>query len=304
MASLPSPASWRRRSSPAEQTASSSAPETTENPQNTSSDSEAILINSPRNAESSATKSEEQDSAPKTPTEQPRTCWICQMDDTEDTPETSEWRTPCPCSLTAHDSCLLEWIASEEAPQPGDIARNRQLKCPQCQAEIKIQRPKDYLVAVVELVQRLVRFAIIPSALTGLVGCVYSGLLVHGFNSMQLVFGVDETAAILSRSLRDRTYYDAPLYAGSEVIGALTRYLSPFFPTSKFFQGDNFTFFIGLPLIGPSLILLRSKFGDKAFAWTLPIVSKFTISLGGFDMLTQLVSPRQIPPICRVASIS
>ncbi|KAF8852842.1 hypothetical protein BDZ45DRAFT_694712 [Acephala macrosclerotiorum] len=201
-----------------------------------------------------------------TPPREVRLCWICQQDDTEDTPENNVWRTPCPCSLTAHDACLLEWITSEEAPKPGEIAHNHKIKCPQCQAEIRIQRPKDYLVGVVDKVQWAAKRAMLPTALCAALGCVYSGLLAYGWNAMSLVFGAEETTNILKGGfLLPTQYYEA--YFRKVQQGS--RLLFPFFPAPDV-PGNPLLFSV-VPLIGPALVLLRTSVADQAFPLLLPL---------------------------------
>ncbi|KUJ07485.1 uncharacterized protein LY89DRAFT_536616, partial [Mollisia scopiformis] len=186
-----------------------------------------------------------------------RTCWICQQDDTEDTPENNVWRTPCPCSLTAHDSCLLEWIANEEAPKPGELAHNHKIVCPQCQAQINIQRPRDYLVAVVENIQWAAKWAMVPAATSATIGFAYSGLLVYGMNAMTLVFGAEETQEILRNGFREAD--PGPMGPYLPLIRSGLRVMDPFLPVM---ENSNPTLYYAVPLIAPALILFRTKVAD------------------------------------------
>jgi hypothetical protein len=268
MASAPSQAS-SRRSSPSEHRNSSPTQQSPEeSPSTNPLTTEPILINNPprHTSDASPKTTPPSTTSPTEPSRGVRTCWICQQDDTDDTPENTVWRTPCPCSLEAHDSCLLEWIANEEAPKPGELAHNHHIKCPQCQAEIHIERPKDYLVTVVDRIQRFARGMIIPTALGGTIGCVYSGLLVYGLQSMQFVFGYDEVQAILARNQRPATDSRSWLKTIHRIVGSMDL----FFPGPNF-QG-NLKLFFGLPLIAPALIILRTKMSDQAFALLLPLV--------------------------------
>ena len=52
---------------------------------------------------------------------EPRRCWICLQDESEDITHTSEWRSPCKCKLQAHEECLLEWIADLETPKRDNL---------------------------------------------------------------------------------------------------------------------------------------------------------------------------------------
>lgn len=81
-------------------------------------DSQTLLLNSHKvNADEKQTEAPQQ-SATTAPQQQedeePRRCWICFNDETEDDATTSEWRSPCTCSLVAHEKCLLDWIADME----------------------------------------------------------------------------------------------------------------------------------------------------------------------------------------------
>jgi hypothetical protein len=107
---------------------------------------------------------------------------------------------------------------------------------------------------------------IIPTALGGTIGCVYSGLLVYGLQSMQFVFGYDEVQAILARNQRPATDSRSWLKTIHRIVGSMDL----FFPGPNF-QG-NLKLFFGLPLIAPALIILRTKMSDQAFALLLPLV--------------------------------
>lgn len=232
----------------------------------TLSESQNVVLNNPQ----STIKASSSQPAVQIPSEDVRRCWICQGDETEDLPENSAWRTPCPCSLTAHDRCLLEWISNEEAPKPGEIAHNHTIKCPQCKAEYKISRPRDYLVAVVDLVQKAARGMILPAGFSAVLGCVYSGFFVYGLNAMQMVFGSEETRRMLAPAMRGGLFE-----AGSAArrLSRMMQTMDPFFPTEA---QASLQLMFGLPLIAPSLILLRTNLADQAFALLLPLVSTFS----------------------------
>jgi hypothetical protein len=70
-------------------------------------------------------------------------CFICLQNDT-DTPNAT-WVNPCPCSLEAHEECMLDWVADMETSQ----GRSKNgLRCPACKAPIKIQEPYDLFIAL------------------------------------------------------------------------------------------------------------------------------------------------------------
>jgi hypothetical protein len=80
------------------------------------------------------------------------------MDEGEEGGSTSPWKSPCPCSLRAHEECLLEWIADKEATNAKDgLAGIVKIECPQCKATLKIQRPKEMIVLLTDLISTLAR---------------------------------------------------------------------------------------------------------------------------------------------------
>lgn len=266
MASFASQAS-RQRSSP-EQTAEQPSQDT---PQQ-STPSESFVLN-PRPAAEESTSSAIQASQPnpEASQEEVQRCWICQQDSTEDDPG-AEWRRPCPCSLTAHDSCLLEWIVAEEAPRPGELATTRNIVCPVCHAEIKIDRPRDYLVLATESVQRIARALVIPTALSSLFACFYSGFLMYGINSLQMVFGHDEAFRIMALAGTRNFHALDQLRPGntshtlqmvSRVLRRASMSFDPFLPSADWMA--HWKLFVGLPLIAPSLVLSRTKLADPFF---------------------------------------
>ncbi|KAL5338696.1 hypothetical protein BJX70DRAFT_365934 [Aspergillus crustosus] len=133
--------------------------------------------------------------------EEPRKCWICYTDETEDTPLNSEWRSPCPCALTAHEACLLDWLADLENPRSRKRnSRSVKMVCPQCKAEIVVSRPRSYIVDVVRLVERLAGRLVLPGMVFTLAGTVWAGCCAHGVYSMYFVFGTDEAKYMLEEA--------------------------------------------------------------------------------------------------------
>lgn len=206
---------------------------------------------------------------PATPLPEPKICWICQQDETEDTPQSTPWRKPCPCSLDAHDDCLLEWVTAEEAPKKGELAQSKKLKCPQCGTEIKVQRPRDIIVSLTELTTRISKNLVVPTGLGGILACTYSGLWLYGYSSMNLVFGVDETRRIFGYA------YDREIAAGLSWLAWPLSIVNPFYMNraSKTgnLQGHMVFLYAGLPLVAPSLVLFRTKLLDQATALVLPV---------------------------------
>lgn len=166
---------------------------------------------------------------------EPRKCWICYTDETEDSPHNSEWRSPCPCALTAHEACLLDWLAELESPQSRKRHGGaRPLQCPQCRTEIRVARPRSYVVDFVRAVERLAGKLVFPGLVFTFAGTVWAGCCAHGVYSLYLVFGTEDAQRILERSSSSGT---------SDAAWSVSRNL-------------------GIPLIPLTLIFSRTRFAD------------------------------------------
>ena len=147
---------------------------------------------SPKDTEEEQSQIQSQEQVPPG-ADEPRKCWICFADETEDNPTTSAWRSPCPCALTAHESCLLDWVADLEAPSP----RNRtgvpkKIECPQCKSSIVIARPRSPIVEGVNAVEHVTSKLVVPGIVITLAGSVLTGCWIHGLSSVYLVFGNED----------------------------------------------------------------------------------------------------------------
>jgi hypothetical protein len=172
----------------------------------TSIDSQTLLLNDADNTG----KAEE--TPPPIVDDEPRKCWICYVDETEDTPTSSRWRSPCPCALTAHESCLLDWVADMEAPN--SRRKKPKIQCPQCKKDIIIARPRNLVVDGVKAVERFSSKLVVPSILLTLAGSVYTCATVHGYTSAVLIFGTEEFEALV----RDPASMSAKWMAGFPLI--------------------------------------------------------------------------------------
>ena len=207
-------------------------------------------------------------------TGEPRHCWICLTDEGVDS-STNDWRSPCPCNLTAHEDCLLQWISEMEssARKEGAVGRQK-IECPQCKNEIKVERPTEFLVLLEELLSAVARQVMLPAGFMMLGGIVYSGSMVYGFNVLELVFGPDGGRCLFagipapmngSRALIER----APrlLKRVFDAVDSTMDLMFPFWPRSR----NDWLFWLS-PLIGPTLLLSRTGYADKVFgAATLPV---------------------------------
>ncbi|GIZ37776.1 hypothetical protein CKM354_000121200 [Cercospora kikuchii] len=271
MASLPARQSSRpRRASPSEQSqASTTQPqESLAQVRSQSEDSQTIFVNKP--AEEEAEVEQEKSLPAETPAGQDEDevmrCWICMSDSTEDGPDTSPWRDPCPCALVAHEECLLDWIADMESPKNAhNRSRSGKIECPQCKAEIKLSRPRDYIVDAMRGLERMTDRAVIPVS-----GLALSSAMVHisqyvGVHTIYAIFGADDGNRLLEPLWRWATQPPVEVYASEpekvwEILSTL------FLDRLK-----HWRLIVGLPLITPVLVLSRTSLADSVLP-VLPIV--------------------------------
>lgn len=123
-------------------------------------------------------------------------CWICLSTKDEDPPSPpnppTAWRHPCSCSLRAHESCLLDWIADQESPRSRggrSGSASDKILCPQCRSEIKVERPVDYLVQLCRRIDRSYSRLVLPGLAASLSGTILAGCWFHGRAAVWLVFG-------------------------------------------------------------------------------------------------------------------
>lgn len=75
-----------------------------------------------------------------------RRCFIC-LTDEEPTDSRDDWVEPCPCTLEAHQDCMLSWVTDCERS-------NKPLLCPVCKSRIQLEGPWDPIVALTEGISR------------------------------------------------------------------------------------------------------------------------------------------------------
>lgn len=257
MASLPRRAQQPRRDAPSSEAESSQSQLLRADSAAlsiTSEDSQMVLLNSPTRETTEPQPAEpasfQRRAEAQSAQDEVRKCWICFNDETEDTPLSSEWRSPCPCALVAHEACLLDWIADLEAP----TSRNRaggemEIKCPQCKSDIHLARPRNVVVDAVRGIEKMANAVTIPATLTFLFGMFHSAAFSHGVASIVAIFGSEDAARIL-----------APL----------TR--QAFSPRSALqVLRDHWRLYFGIPLIPPILVLSRTTIAEPALP-ILPII--------------------------------
>jgi len=182
--------------------------------------------------------------APERPTNLSRTstygkkCWICMSEASEDDQTNPPvWRSPCKCSLIAHEDCLLDWVANLEDPKTIRRKGPPQILCPQCKSEIKIARPRSYVVDAYRTVDRSLAKLVLPAVGLSFFGSMWTGLWIHGFSSVYMVFGEQEAERIFNSALSSRHYGSLAAYALIPVnlIFSRTNYADFVLPSSTLF---------------------------------------------------------------------
>lgn len=223
----------------------------------TSEDSQTLLLNRRRSTQpfSNTTPQNRQTSAQQSVPEvdvEPRKCWICFNDETEDTPLSSEWRSPCPCVLVAHEKCILDWIADMEAPNTRRRAGGSgKVLCPQCRSEIHLLRPRSVVVDAVRALERLTGLMLVPGVFVVLGSAAYSTATMLGTHAIYEIFGMEDGLQIL------QPLYDPPDVTEASPVIRLLNHLR-----------QHWRLDIGLPLIPSILIASRITIADSF----LPII--------------------------------
>ncbi|KAL8917156.1 MAG: hypothetical protein Q9208_008125 [Pyrenodesmia sp. 3 TL-2023] len=171
-----------------------------------SEDSQTVLLNTPATPTPEEAPSKTKDQPKQTlqrsqtasSAGEPRKCWICFSDETEDNPTSSEWRSPCPCALTAHEACLLDWIADKEAPQQNGSGRPQKIECPQCKAEIRVVRPRSRIVEGYRAIEAAVGRLFWPGILFTLATGVGMAGVLHGASTVYMLFGEHDARILLA----------------------------------------------------------------------------------------------------------
>ncbi|KFA77000.1 hypothetical protein S40288_08582 [Stachybotrys chartarum IBT 40288] len=184
--------------------------------------------------------------APRAP-DAPRRCFIC-LTDQEPSDDPSTWVDPCPCTLEAHQDCMLSWVTDCERS-------NKPLKCPVCKYQIELAGPWDPIVAVSEAVERRFTRASPFLLATGLSISVQFSLQLYGALALWSFAGRD---ALLSYVLGPTLVIDGRARGG---LG---------------FARERITSTLQLMSVGPVLLLgqLLPSLGNKIF---LPTASFYGI---------------------------
>jgi hypothetical protein len=164
--------------------------------------------------------------------------------------------------LVAHERCLLDWIADMEAPNAVRQAGRKRTKilCPQCKSEIRLQRPRSFVVDAVRVAEKVVSLCIWPGAFA-LVGTATFGTLSWiGRAQIYQIFGAEDALRIL-----------APLYQPPDLHESSTalRLLHDL--------QQHWRLHLGLPLIPTMLMASRNCWADSVLPF-IPLI--FFVSNG------------------------
>lgn len=126
---------------------------------------------------------------PANPPAAPSRCFICLGDAGEDG-DISDWVHPCPCSLEAHHACLLQWV--DECEREG-----KALKCPVCQAPIRVQGARDPAVELSDGIRSFVNgfSPVVVGSMMG--GAVVAGQALYGFHAVRVFAGEEAVLSVL-----------------------------------------------------------------------------------------------------------
>ncbi|KAL0264132.1 hypothetical protein SLS55_000077 [Diplodia seriata] len=276
MASLPPRQASQRRTSPREQGNSNLTRADSESLSTASADSDTVLFDSAHIVSSSSySQKTEAKQAPPQPQhneeDEPRKCWICFNDETEDGPDSSAWRSPCPCALVAHEDCLLDWVASQEAPNARRQAgTGSKFKCPQCKNDIHLKRPTSKVVDGVRAIERITNLLVLPGTMGVLGYTFYQACFMHGVSTVYALFGLEDGYRILQ-----------PLHQAPTVLRTGAHSSVALAAVTRFFQHARLHF--GLSAIPPILVASRVSIADSVLP-ILPVVF-LASSNAGDDML-------------------
>lgn len=207
-----------------------------------SEDSQTVLLDNPisktKDENSTDTSQPRRPPAPsRSSTLSIRKCWICICDSTEDDPtHPPQWRSPCTCNLTAHEACLLDWVADLENPRSRrGGGPPKKIQCPQCKCEIKIARPRSLVLSGVKAWERLTGTLTLPG-MAGVLGTtIWAGCFYHGLHSVRVVFGEREAMQMYARANRHWGWLSAYALIPVSLIAARTHYADFVLPGSTIF---------------------------------------------------------------------
>jgi hypothetical protein len=137
--------------------------------------------------------------APLTTNEQ-HICFICLHTDV-DTPN-AVWVDPCPCSLEAHEGCMLRYIGEMETTRRR--SNKSPLACPACKAPFIIEEPYDRFLAIRDNLYR--RYSRMAPVVLGsfVIGGSFAGAMWYGGTAVSIFIGHDAFARWMEGGGRQR----------------------------------------------------------------------------------------------------
>ena len=163
-------------------------------------------------------------------------CWICICDSSEDDPvNPPKWRSPCACNLTAHEACLLDWVADLENPKSRRGSPPKKIQCPQCKSDIMLSRPKSVVLSCLRAWERLTGTLTLPGMAGVLGGTLWAGCFYHGVHSVRVVFGEREAFLIYLRARRHWGWLSGYALIPLSLIAARSSYADFVLPGSTVF---------------------------------------------------------------------
>lgn len=110
-----------------------------------------------------------------------RSCFIC-LQNAAETPS-AVWVNACPCTLEAHEDCMLTWIAEHERES------TKALRCPACKGKIKTLEPHDRFIGLGDKLHKMYSRAT-PAILFGIfTSCSMAGSSYYGLMSLSAFMG-------------------------------------------------------------------------------------------------------------------
>ncbi|RMD44867.1 hypothetical protein DV735_g310, partial [Chaetothyriales sp. CBS 134920] len=200
-----------------------------------SEDSDTVLVNKVSQDQQDAGDAERRPTLSRSSTASIKKCWICIGDTTEDDANNPPvWRSPCTCNLTAHEDCLLDWVAELENPK-GKRRQSSTIRCPQCRCEIKIARPRSIIVELTKSVDRMLSNLVLPGLGAAMVGTIFAGSWYHGVWSVHKVFGPEQAFDIYREAMRHSGWIPAYALIPWNLIAARTNYSDFILPSGTLF---------------------------------------------------------------------
>ncbi|KAE8259443.1 hypothetical protein A4X13_0g1010 [Tilletia indica] len=113
---------------------------------------------------------------------------------------------PCKCTLVAHQSCLLSWIAQSRQNRPGEPVR-----CPQCQETYIILENRPWLLDMLDWADRQVSSAVKVNVWILLGTTTLLGATTYGCVAIRLALGKEAASRTLRAPWPLRYYIQIPL---------------------------------------------------------------------------------------------